>query len=399
MDVTGGDATGGSDYVDNFPVSVTFAANETTQTVNVTITDDTQEESTEQITLSLTGDDSVFIGNQGTTSLSITDNDSAAPIIFDDSDPQEPSFILGGNEAVNLKVTLNSVEAVNVNQVIAYTIEDGQTVNDILQNGQIVFSSHNDRSSGELNFGSNPSRFLTGFSGGDEIGFAIIANSTREAVLAGITPTSSVLLGQIQSDDEDGDGAFVINFEDSDDGDFDDLSITLEVTDEAPPIGIGLQGTSELIDLREFVTGTGGQVVQANVDVESEAAFNNVGGLYVVQDENGTVLDIDGVTLLSPGDAGYTEAVLAQNAPQRQQFSDDTSFNLLGGFIYAAYVLADGDTTQFYSTFTGSDSADGSATHDHLILLGDNRFGFEDLAELGDADFDDFGFEVTLEVI
>ena len=399
VDVTGGDATGGSDYVDNFPVSVTFAANETTQTVNVTITDDTQEESTEQITLSLTGDDSVFIGNQGTTSLSITDNDSAAPIIFDDSDPQEPSFILGGNEAVNLKVTLNSVEAVNVNQVIAYTIEDGQTVNDILQNGQIVFSSHNDRSSGELNFGSNPSRFLTGFSGGDEIGFAIIANSTREAVLAGITPTSSVLLGQIQSDDEDGDGAFVINFEDSDDGDFDDLSITLEVTDEAPPIGIGLQGTSELIDLREFVTGTGGQVVQANVDVESEAAFNNVGGLYVVQDENGTVLDIDGVTLLSPGDDGYAEAVLAQNAPQRQQFSDDTSFNLLGGFIYAAYVLADGDTTQFYSTFTGSDSADGSATHDHLILLGDNRFGFEDLAELGDADFDDFGFEVTLEVI
>ena len=399
VDVTGGDATGGSDYVDNFPVSVTFAANETTQTVNVTITDDTQEESTEQITLSLTGDDSVFIGTQGTTSLSITDNDSAAPITFDDSDPDEPSFILGGNEAVNLKVTLNSVEATNVNQIIAYTIEDGQTINDILQNGQIVFSSHNDRSAGEINFGSNPSRFLTGFSGGDEIGFAIIANSTREAVLAGITPTSSVLLGQIQSDDEDGDGAFVVNFEDSDDGDFDDLSITLEVTDEAPPIGIGLQGTSELIDLREFVTGTGGQVVQATVDVESEAAFNNVGGLYVVQDENGTVLDIDGVTLLSPGDDGYAEAVLAQNAPQRQQFSDDTSFNLLGGFIYAAYVLADGDTTQFYSTFTGSDSADGSATHDHLILLGDNRFGFEDVSGLGDADFDDFGFEITMEVI
>ena len=395
VDVSGGTATADVDYTNNFPVSVTFAANEASQTVDVTILDDELEEGAENVTFALSGDATVSIGSQDSATLTISDNDQVittpdGSLTFDDADN---SFQIGGNVPVNLRATLSSVDAGLVSQIVAYNIQDGQSVTDILNTGQVVFSNLNQESSSEINF-ANPERILSGFNGGDNIGFALIPGSTREAVLAGVTPTSVVRLGNIQSSANG--NVFTVNFEDSQDTtsqDFNDIVITLEATQDTPPIGTELQGNIELIDLTAF----GGQLVTATIDSEGEAAFNNLGGLYVVEDINGTVLDPVTNQPLSPGDAGYAEAVLGQTNLVQFGTTDPDPINLAGGFLYAAYVIADGDSGSFYSTFSEANT-DGS-NFDHLILLGDNRFGFEDLPELGDADYDDFTFEVSLEVV
>ena len=67
----------------------------------------------------------------------------------------------------------------------------------------------------------------------------------------------------------------------------------------------------------------------------------------------------------------------------------------MGGFLYAPYLLTDGDTNQFYSPFEAA-NADGL---DHLVLAGDNTFAFEDSLNLGNGDFNDFAFQVDLNLI
>ncbi|MEM9244671.1 MAG: Calx-beta domain-containing protein, partial [Cyanobacteria bacterium P01_F01_bin.153] len=81
VNVTGGTATPGTDF-DNgsFPFTVNFAANATSQTVSIPITDDTLVETGgETITFSLATPTGTSIGTQNTTTLTITDNDSPTP--------------------------------------------------------------------------------------------------------------------------------------------------------------------------------------------------------------------------------------------------------------------------------------------------------------------------------
>jgi hypothetical protein len=57
--------------------------------------------------------------------------------------------------------------------------------------------------------------------------------------------------------------------------------------------------------------------------------------------------------------------------------------NLTGGTILAPYIIANGVETYFAYIGANSDKVD------HIKLLGDNRFGFEDLAGGGDRDYND----------
>jgi hypothetical protein len=127
-----------------------------------------------------------------------------------------------------------------------------------------------------------------------------------------------------------------------------------------------------------------GQTLQAQLSISQEASFNNTVGLYRLENSDGQVRDSLGA-LLSPGDAGYTEAALAQSVAQFDKSTTSASVNLTGGSFYAPYILADGSRSQAYFPFLASNS-DGI---DHLRLLGDNTFGFEDVAFGGDADYND----------
>ncbi len=129
----------------------------------------------------------------------------------------------------------------------------------------------------------------------------------------------------------------------------------------------------------------------ANFSVFREAAFNNTVGFYQTLDASGAVSDpITGATL-SPGDAGYREAALANQldvtlAGQNGQVVTGTATFAAGGFL-GTFLAVDGTDIANSDVFFSFGAANGG--DDHVRQLGDNTFGFEDLVGLGDADFND----------
>ncbi len=74
VEITGGTATGGVDYDNsNFPQTVTFAANETSKTIDITIYDDNEVEGTENVQFNLIAGDNAILGSQNTAIFEVLD--------------------------------------------------------------------------------------------------------------------------------------------------------------------------------------------------------------------------------------------------------------------------------------------------------------------------------------
>ena len=175
-----------------------------------------------------------------------------------------------------------------------------------------------------------------------------------------------------------------------------DLRVDLSFPEDLGiPLGARLQGSpeAELLDFR------GLQAVQLSVQVRREAAFNNQVGFYRIENEQGAIRV--GNDLLHPGDKGYVEAALRQwvNNPALQSHHGETrTYELtLEGGLWAPFIVVDGTIEHYLDNLRGNDptaiyfnfiaaNPDGA---DHIRLLGDNVFGFEDLPGGGDNDFDD----------
>lgn len=109
---------------------------------------------------------------------------------------------------------------------------------------------------------------------------------------------------------------------------------------------------------------------------------------------------------LRPGDPGYAKAAIQQRVTSldlivANQGTAKITGQLEGGSIYAPFLIANGgpealldgnpnNDPAVYFPFLGA-NADGV---DHLRLLGDNTFGFEDLPGGGDGDFNDLVLQV-----
>jgi Domain of unknown function (DUF4114)/Cysteine-rich secretory protein family len=141
-------------------------------------------------------------------------------------------------------------------------------------------------------------------------------------------------------------------------------------------------------------------------EVAAEASYHNYAGLYRVDDATGT---IDG---LKPGDAGYTIAALKRSKEAGQDVEFDHKGHsehksLQGGFIYAPFVVADGNVDQVLAS-----KDPGKAPHvyfnylaangdgfDHIKSLGANKFAFEDTWGGGDRDYNDLTFKIDANVV
>ncbi|MEL7509519.1 MAG: DUF4114 domain-containing protein [Cyanobacteria bacterium J06554_1] len=182
-------------------------------------------------------------------------------------------------------------------------------------------------------------------------------------------------------------------------------SVVLESLEGTPLIGSERQGygkDSELIDLRGE-TGTR----TATFDVYRNAGYNNLVGFYTVENEQGQIFDDFG-NLLNPSDSGYREAALANRLTdvnltgtngQLESFTTEVKM----GQLLASFIVVDGTLEQLadgtimndpdiYFTHMGANS-DGV---DHIRLLGDNTFGFEDLSGGGDLDYNDMVVKTTI---
>ncbi|NET03637.1 MAG: DUF11 domain-containing protein [Symploca sp. SIO2B6] len=335
------------------------------------------------------------------------------------------SFTITDNKPAKLSFQLLSNSKDSINEVGVFAVEDEQgTVNGLKpgdagyvqaalsqSQARVILSALNNPPDG---FNTDLSRIVEGFDGSDRLVFYLVQGSTTDQVLAGQASEEKVILGsslgQGKPDslrvEEQGNGEFTLFWEDQTsegESDFNDMELSFQLTNDNPPIGTQLQGQTqrELIDLR----GISGQV-QANFTVNREAAFDNYAGLYIVDDEQGTVNGI------APGEAGYAQAALSQRIDNLELFvanQGTANFNnqtLDGGVILAPYLIVDSNVRDFleqnpdnlpnqdsFAYFAYQEANPDSV--DHIRLLADNTFGFEDKFGGGDQDYNDLIFQVN----
>ncbi|NEP52271.1 MAG: DUF4114 domain-containing protein [Moorea sp. SIO3C2] len=352
--------------------------------------------------------DQVSDGNGGLDTATVDITVNSIPTFVPSTLTQNPNntFTITSDTTGNAQLlfTFISRNATNVNEIGVFVTDNDQgTVNGIapgqegyveaaLSNAQTIFSVLlNPEDSGQT------SRLINNFDVGDQLGFYLVQNSTREAVLAG--ENVSVFFGDaaFNSDGLDhiqtetnSDGVLTLNFEDADDQDFDDLVVTVQDASAlTPTVGIGspqIQGQVELLDLTD-VTGT----VTPEFVVSSQAVFENSFGFYQVDDASGKIGN------LNPGDAGYAELAVSNQV--------DLASGLSGGVLLAPFLIANGTVEEFLTQNPTNQQGSGLNAYfsflpanpdqfDHVRLLGDNQFSFEDTFGGGDLDYDDLVVEV-----
>ncbi|MEM7795757.1 MAG: DUF4347 domain-containing protein [Cyanobacteria bacterium P01_C01_bin.118] len=166
----------------------------------------------------------------------------------------------------------------------------------------------------------------------------------------------------------------------------DGTQLIAEVFTQTPTTNL-LVGDATAIDL----TGQSG-LVNVEFNVYREAALANTVGFYTTDFADGGIRDALSGNILSPGDAGYKEAALANqlNVQLSGENGQESTFSaaLTGGSFVSFFLVADGGDPATGDLFFSHAGAN-SGSNDHAKLLGDNTFGFEDLVGLGDQDFND----------
>ncbi|HEY9877622.1 MAG TPA: DUF4114 domain-containing protein [Leptolyngbyaceae cyanobacterium] len=223
--------------------------------------------------------------------------------------------------------------------------------------------------------------------------------SERGKVFLGNTPTNGKLPLTLQENS----GTFSLRWNTDSNASTDEWIFNLRVGNNAKPTGSNLQAKtgSEVFDLRDFST-----PVTGTATIYREAAYNSGVGFYVVENEQGQVRDEFG-NLLNPGDSGYTRAAVRQWTNQASlagtnQQTITSTFQLQGGSIWAPFIVVQGNIGQLLDGNASNDPAvyfpylgANSDKTDHIRLLGNNTFGFEDMPNGGDFDFDDVVIQVT----
>ncbi|WP_448268342.1 putative Ig domain-containing protein [Nostoc sp. DSM 114159] len=309
-------------------------------------------------------------------------------------------------EKAKLSVKIKSNTSEEVNELGVFVVDDAEgRINGVapgaanytelaLQRATVLLSSL-----AKLPNGFNPtdlSRLLE-FNSESNLRFYLIRSSTTQAVLSGQTPFSQVLFSSDTNADDTG---FSLNFQ--------NLVVKIAATEQDPPLGTGLQGKyePELIDLRDVK-----QLVKAEFVVHREAAFNNFVGFYQITDENGGIdTNGDGKPDVLVGQAGYTQAAISHRvAGIDLSVANEGTATFTGNFqpgaIFVPFIIVNAGTDAILDSNTNNDPAVyfsflGANTDkaDHIRLLGNNAFGFEDLANGGDRDYNDLIVRVNLSI-
>lgn len=136
-----------------------------------------------------------------------------------------------------------------------------------------------------------------------------------------------------------------------------------------------------------------GRNVEVSFNVYREAGYDNTVGFYETDTADGTIV-IDPILgiRVSPGEAGYKEAALARRLETQLTGENGrvTTFSadMAGGGFLGTFLIVDGSDFGSDDIYF-SHGAVNSNGDDHVKMLGNNTFGFEDLAGLGDQDYND----------
>ena len=323
------------------------------------------------------------------------------------------------NGNATLEFTLTGSNSDGVNEIGVFTVDDASGKIDgiatgeqgytekALARGQVIFSTLTNSPSG---FDDNSLKRLLLFNTNDNLRFYLVKDGSTDSVLNNTTPMENVLIANSSNlkITDLGSNSFSLEWEDGsgDPTGFEDLRVNIQVTNQAIPLGTNLQSQpqGESLYLRN-ITGD----VKADFTVYREANYNNFVGFYQVTGENGGIdTNGDGQADILPGEAGYIQAAINKRISDINLSVNDggtasSSATLPSGSIVVPFLIVNGtpdalldsnsnNDPDIYFTFLGANS-DGV---DHVRMLGDNTFGFEDMSDSGDKDFNDIIVKVNL---
>nr|WP_322657642.1 phytase [Dendronalium sp. ChiSLP03b]MDZ8203938.1 phytase [Dendronalium sp. ChiSLP03b] len=320
-----------------------------------------------------------------------------------------------------LQVTLTGSDSNRVNELGVFTVDDAEgKINGIVPGAAGYAQAALDRAKAifsaitKVPNGFDPDNFSRQleFSSGDKLRFYLIKNGTTDGVRAGVIPIANVVFSTAltQKVTSLGENQFSLAWSDerSNKNEFQDLVVKIQPTNQSLPLGTNLQGSSqaELIDLRGET-----ELVKAEFVVTRDAGYNNYISFYQVIDENGGIdTNGDGKADILPGEAGYAKAAVSESIPGidltvKNNGTATYTSTFQPGSIFAPFIIANGrpdailddnpnNDKPVYFSFLGANTGQV----DHISLLGNNIYGFEDLPNGGDKDFNDFIVQVNLTI-
>jgi hypothetical protein len=413
-----GTATLGIDYsgIDGVSTSqaITFTAGEDTVILTLDSIADRLIEPDEIVSLTLIPGEGYTVGTTTAVSGTIRDDD-ASWLRHSVSTAGDDSFtLIGGSGGTSrLKISLACAELDSPGDLALFTVDDLQgRINGIdpsdpayarvaLSKAYNVFSIISN-----LPQGFNPlfgNRVLE-LNSGDYFRFLLIKNGTLDTTSQQPARSSDVFLSNIRdvAVSQSSPGQFILSWKDSlGNGKIGDLRIAIEATDEPIVLGSKLQDNKqgEVLDLSGVDPV---KQVRASFVVNREADYNNVVGFYKITDSLGTITDPLTGSILRPGDSGYAQAALRYRVSgidlqvANQSTATSSSSLMQGGSIFAPFIVANGSPEQILDSNPSNDVlvyfpfiAANSDGIDHIRLLADNTFGFEDIPGGGDLDYND----------
>jgi Domain of unknown function (DUF4114)/RTX calcium-binding nonapeptide repeat (4 copies) len=280
------------------------------------------------------------------------------------------------------------------------TPDKSNYLNEVLKRSQVVFSTLNDRDIDKRL--DSPSTRTLNLPTNSKFGFYLALNTTADD-----EPTASNIVysfpttanGFQNSKVSQVAGLTQVAFEESPGGgdrDFNDLVFQIEVAPNPGLLASGMQGgkEKEIYDLADTTA-----LNKATFEIKRDAGYDNHIGFYKIEDTLGTIKV--GTALLKPGDDGYRKAAIQGRIAgidlvgvNGQTITSSGDFQ--GGAMYAPFLIANSATANadFSNVYTAYRLGNADKV-DHIRLLGDNTFGFEDLHGGGDRDFNDVIVKAT----
>ncbi|MEH1865488.1 MAG: esterase-like activity of phytase family protein [Nostoc sp.] len=227
---------------------------------------------------------------------------------------------------------------------------------------------------------------------GSNLRFYLVQGTTTQTVISK-NSYSDVVFSSTQNIKDLGNNGFSLNFQ--------NLVVNIQSTNQSLDSGLsnqfGQQGSTkgEILYVNDKVNAT--------FTVNSEAAYDNFIGFYQVTDETGSI-NVNG-TIYKPGDSGYTQAAINSRVvglTGTNQVTIKSNGKFSSNTMFAPFIIANGDPNTYisrgnpvYFSFLGANPTSDKQV-DHIRLLGNNTFGFEDLPNGGDQDFNDLIVQVNL---
>jgi hypothetical protein len=182
------------------------------------------------------------------------------------------------------------------------------------------------------------------------------------------------------------------------------ISVTLDLLDTPQGLDALIAQDQAFAPVLNFTAFDSSQVISGNVEIAREASFDALTGFYRTVDDKGTVKDSISGALLRTGDQGYATVALSAsnrvNALTGFQLGNmetiSRSFELKETSYLAPFAIVNED---IFFAFAAANK-DGIS---HFRMLGDNKYGLEDISGGGDRDYDDqvisFNFSKVADVV